>query len=142
LEGYQDLLRTLVELDLVESVAPVQLAIRLLIPSGSLALELESVRKVIHAFDEESLCYPWKHPDPRVDELQLCVEQIVENSAATNILRPRVFEEIWRVTEQGIGHLRSADLNLATQSANPLPHLSEPWYCCAEPTKKQLQAFI
>jgi radical SAM superfamily enzyme YgiQ (UPF0313 family) len=142
LEGYEDLLRALVELDLVNSVAPVQLTIRLLIPSGSLILPLESVRNVIRTFDGASLCYPWKHQDARVDELQLRVEQIVEESAATNMSRQQVFEEIWRATEQAIGHLGSSDLNLATQSANPLPHLSEPWYCCAEPTKKQLKAFI
>ena len=23
----------------------------------------------------------------------------------------------------------------------PIPHLSEPWYCCAEPTAQQLQGF-
>ena len=24
---------------------------------------------------------------------------------------------------------------------SPIPHLSEPWYCCAEPTTQQLQRF-
>ncbi len=24
---------------------------------------------------------------------------------------------------------------------SPVPHLSEPWYCCAEPTDQQLQSF-
>ena len=41
LEGYCDLLDTIAELDLVEHVAPIQLAIRLLIPEGSRLLELE-----------------------------------------------------------------------------------------------------
>lgn len=141
LEGYQDLLQTLVELDLVNSVAPVQLAIRLLIPNGSLILELETVRNVISSFDEASLCYPWKHPDPRVDELQVRVEEIVENSSATNMSRLQVFEKIWQVTVQAIGHPRPAAMDLATQSEYTLPYLSEPWYCCAEPTKKQLEAF-
>ena len=142
LEGYQDLLKTLVELDLVESVAPVQLAIRLLIPNGSRALELESVQKVIGSFDEASLCYPWKNPYPRVDELQLRVEEIVENSSATDMSRLQVFEKIWQVTEQAMGNSKPAALDLTTQSENTLPYLSEPWYCCAEPTKQQLEAFM
>jgi hypothetical protein len=24
---------------------------------------------------------------------------------------------------------------------SPIPRLSEPWYCCAEPTEQQLQSF-
>ena len=43
LEGYVDLLETIAELDLVDHVAPIQLAIRLLIPAGSRLLELDEV---------------------------------------------------------------------------------------------------
>ena len=50
-------------LDLVEHVAPIQLAIRLLIPQGSRMLELEDVRAVIAPFDSQSLTYPWRHTD-------------------------------------------------------------------------------
>src|SRR5205085_4797152 len=77
LASYADLLKTLAELDLVEHVAPVQLAIRLLIPSGSRLLELEDIRAVVGEFDREKLAYPWQHPDPRVDELQRQVEGVV-----------------------------------------------------------------
>jgi hypothetical protein len=31
--------------------------------------------------------------------------------------------------------------DLATELGTPIPHLSEPWYCCAEPTEQQLQSF-
>ena len=41
LEGYQDLLALLAELDLIGHVAPIQLAIRLLIPAGSRLLEIQ-----------------------------------------------------------------------------------------------------
>ena len=40
LDGYCDLLDTIDALDLVDHVAPIQLAIRLLIPEGSRLLEL------------------------------------------------------------------------------------------------------
>ena len=44
LEGYCDLLDTIDELDLVDHVAPIQLAIRLLVPEGSRLLELDEMR--------------------------------------------------------------------------------------------------
>ncbi|MGC1634012.1 MAG: CUAEP/CCAEP-tail radical SAM protein, partial [Candidatus Acidiferrales bacterium] len=58
LEGYCDLLKVIRENDLVESVAPIQLAIRLLIPTGSRLLELPEVLEMIGPFDEEALLYP------------------------------------------------------------------------------------
>ncbi len=55
MEGYRDLLRTLLELDLVENVGTVQLALRLLITSGSRLLELDEIRERVGAFDSKSL---------------------------------------------------------------------------------------
>ncbi len=69
LEGYCELLEVLREEELVENVAPIQLAIRLLIPAGSRLLELEEIRRGVGEFDEAALVYPWKHADPRVDRL-------------------------------------------------------------------------
>ena len=62
--------QVIAELDLVEHVAPIQLAIRLLIPEGSRLLELDEVRPLIGPFDPKTLTYRWAHPDPRVDALQ------------------------------------------------------------------------
>ena len=45
LEGYCELLEVLRDEELVENVAPIQLAIRLLIPAGSRLLELEEIRR-------------------------------------------------------------------------------------------------
>jgi hypothetical protein len=70
LEGYDELLQTLDNLDLTERVAPIQLAIRLLITNRSPLLELPDIQAVIDEFDPASLTWPWRHPDPRVDALQ------------------------------------------------------------------------
>jgi len=67
LEGYLELLADLAEMDLVEHVGPIQLAIRLLIPAGSRLLELQEVRDLVGGFDDALLSYRWRHPDPRVD---------------------------------------------------------------------------
>ena len=31
--------------------------------------------------------------------------------------------------------------SLPATLGRPIPHMSEPWYCCAEPTDQQLQSF-
>ena len=68
LESYQEFLWLLVELGLVEHVAPIQLAIRLLIPPGSRLLEVTEIRDLVAEFDPQGLCYPWRHEDARVEQ--------------------------------------------------------------------------
>ena len=77
LDGYCDLLDLIDQLDLVDHVAPIQLAIRLLIPEGSRLLELDDVRARIGPFDAATLAYPWVHADPRVDELHREIARLV-----------------------------------------------------------------
>src|ERR1700737_1894968 len=75
-EGYLELLRVLAAEKLIENVAAIQLGIRLLIPEGSRLLELEEVRRTVGAFDAESLVYPWRNADARVDALSETVQSI------------------------------------------------------------------
>ena len=75
LSGYVELLDLLEDLELVEQVAPIQLAIRLLVTSGSPLLDLPDIREVVAPFDPASLTWPWRHRDPRVDALQADVMQ-------------------------------------------------------------------
>ena len=65
-ETYVDLLNVLDDLGLTGHVAPVQLAIRLLVTWQSRLLELPDIQAVIGPFDPKTLTYPWHHPDPRV----------------------------------------------------------------------------
>src|SRR5205823_6342097 len=68
-EDYRELLQQVAELDLIDQVAPIQLALRLLIPAGSRLLELEEVRVVVSGYDQEALLHRWTHADPAVDTL-------------------------------------------------------------------------
>src|SRR5439155_15381595 len=77
LDSYLELLRVLRENDLVENVAPIQLAIRLLIPRGSRLLELDEIRHLAGSLDPSALVYPWSNADARVDALGAEMEQIV-----------------------------------------------------------------
>ena len=139
LEGYVELLRRLIELELVESVPPIQLCIRLLVPEGSYLLKLAGFRDLIQAFDAKILGYPWRHQDPRVDDLQQQVQALVARAEEEGLSRRRIFERIWTMAHGALGRAAPPldHLNLGA----PIPHLSEPWYCCAEPTTQQLQGF-
>jgi radical SAM superfamily enzyme YgiQ (UPF0313 family) len=137
LDGYLRLLAALVELKLAAAVPPIQLAIRLLVPEGSRLLELPDFRARLEPFDPGSLGYPWRHADPRVDALHARVHACVAESE--DALRAEVFARIWRLAHDAAG--RAAPPLADNFAGEAIPHLSEPWYCCAEPTDEQLAGF-
>jgi radical SAM superfamily enzyme YgiQ (UPF0313 family) len=136
LESYLDLLRVIRAESLMENVAPIQLGIRLLIPEGSRLLELDEVRSNVGPFDPESLFYPWRHADPRVDVLSEAVQAIAAGGDRKKESRSIVFERIWNAAHTAAG-LDVPILQPLHASAAAVPFLSEPWYCCAEPTREQ-----
>jgi len=125
------------EQGVVENVAPIQLGIRLLIPEGSRMLELEEVRCLVGRFDPQSLAYPWKNADPRLDALSDTVQEIAASAERQKESRQATFERIWKAAHAAAG-LRAPQLDLSARSQASIPFLSEPWYCCAEPTQDQL----
>ena len=130
--GYVGLLDLLDELDLVEQVAPIQLAIRLLVTSGSPLLELPDIRAAAGVFDPASLTWPWRHHDASVDALQQDVMRIAGGAAHS---RSGAFHAIAALARERAGLPASARLPRQRPLA---PTLSEPWYCCAEPTLEQM----
>jgi radical SAM superfamily enzyme YgiQ (UPF0313 family) len=135
LEDYCDLLDTIEALDLVDQVAPIQLAIRLLVPEGSRLLELESLRLLVEPYDRATLAYPWKHPDAAVDRLHQQVTAIVGGRPSTD--RSAVFDEISDLAHRCAGVARPARRTRGNESR--VPYMNEPWYCCAEPNPEQLR---
>jgi radical SAM superfamily enzyme YgiQ (UPF0313 family) len=138
LEGYIALLERLVELQVVESVPSVQLTIRLLVPEGSYLLQLPGFREKLMAFDPALLGFPWVHSDPRVDRLQQELQALVARCEKKRISRREVFAAIWRMAHEAA---ERPVPQLAGNLGSPIPRMSEPWYCCAEPTEHQLQSF-
>ena len=135
LDGYLDLLHVLAAEELVENVAPIQLGIRLLIPEGSRLLELEEVRSGVGAFDAESLVYPWANADARVDLLSETVQSIAAEADRKKESREAAFSRIWEAAHLAAG---TSAPELRVREGRGVPFLSEPWYCCAEPTRDQL----
>jgi radical SAM superfamily enzyme YgiQ (UPF0313 family) len=140
LGNYAELLDTIIDLDLVPNVSPVQYAIRLLIPAGSRLLELEEVRQLVGPFDAERLCYPWTHPDPRVDGLCDDILEVVNRSHDS---RAAAFADVWSVASHALEseptRTRARVGQTLTAPTSAIPHINEPWYCCAEPTEQQIK---
>ena len=136
MESYLGLLRVIRAESLMENVAPIQLGIRLLIPEGSRLLELDEVRRNVGPFDPQLLFYPWKHANPRVDALSETVQAIVAEGDRRKESRGTVFERIWRAAHAAAG-LDGPIIQPSQAPAAAIPFLSEPWYCCAEPTHEQ-----
>ena len=134
LAGYCDLLDTIEHLDLVDRVAPIQLAIRLLIPQGSKVMTLDDVRAVVEGFDPVTLTYRWLHPDPRVDALQREIAALVGVRVASD--RSAVFDEISALAHERAGLTRPPASPALARTR--VPYLSEPWYCCAEPNPEEV----
>ncbi len=136
-DGYLDLLRVIEQQGVIENVATIQLGIRLLIPAGSRMLELEEVRRLVGPFDPRSLAYPWKNADPRMDALSETVQEIAAAAERQKESRLAAFGRVWRAAHVAAG-LSARKINLPARSQAGVPFLSEPWYCCAEPTRDQL----
>ncbi len=129
-EGYQDLLAVLAEFNLIDHVAPIQLAIRLLIPAGSKLLELSEIRRMVGPFDEAALVYPWQHSDPQVDQLQADIQALVQQATARGDGRREIFSQVWLLAEQvSNGSVRPLPPATQAPSRVTIPYLTEPWYC-------------
>jgi hypothetical protein len=123
-ESYCDLLDTIESLDLVDHVAPIQLAIRLLIPEGSRLMTTPEMRPHLGAFDPATLTYRWAHPDPRVDALHDEVAKIVGTRLTAD--RREVFDAVSTIAHERAGVARSTR---PARDRATVPYLNEPWYC-------------
>ena len=126
LASYCELLDTISDLELVDHVAPIQLAIRLLVPEGSRLLELDEMRSHVGGFDPAMLTYRWSHPDPRVDALHREITAIV--GMRLNADRRAVFAEIRALARTRTGLPPAGETRPARDRAT-VPYLNEPWYC-------------
>ena len=127
---YLDMLAVIKELDLINSVSPIQYAIRLLIPSGSHLLKLPDIQKLIEPFNHSALYYPWTHPEPKIDQLYDHVYRLVHRHLKIEETRLALFEKIWQAVLEispGLKQVFPVE-NTWDLAAKPVPHLSESWY--------------
>lgn len=131
---------------LIDCVDPVQYSVRLLVPPGSALLtppgiSPSPISEFLRELDQSKFQWRWIHPDPRMDPLQQAVTRMVEEGAKTGEDPERTFFRLWELVYDTAG-LTFSSLN-KTASINPdrvrPPRMTEPWFCCAEPTTDQFQ---
>ena len=124
--------------DLIANVDPVQYSVRLLVPDGSLLLAEPAMTAHLGGYDPARLGWTWTHPDPVVDQLQAEIAALVE---------AQVGEDPERTFDQVDGLIRSHASNAPARPARGAvsvgpggerARLTEPWFCCSEPTEAQL----
>lgn len=125
-----DILDFVVEHDLVGNVDPVQYTIRLLIPAGSLMLDLPQMQPHLGAYDAANLTYRWVAADTRADDLQREIAALVGSDPGID-----VFARVDAAVRRAAG--RPARTVVVGGADRGRPRLTEPWFCCAEPTEAQ-----
>jgi radical SAM superfamily enzyme YgiQ (UPF0313 family) len=137
LDDYLELCDFIVDEGLEGSIDPIQLAIRLLIPPGSALLAEPRERPWLGSLIGDEFGLRWTHPAPAMDRLHAEVSARVEEGATTQEDAPATFAAIRALAYRAAGRTPRA---VAPRQPRPfVPHLTEPWFCCAEPMRAQLE---
>ena len=137
-----DLLDLVATCDLVGNVDPVQYAIRLLVPPGSLLLSSGALEGRLRGYDPERLGWTWRAGDPRLDALAERLGVLADRAGAEQWPAAAAYDavraEALSVLGAGGRPLPAPDPRLVSAVApDERPRLTEAWFCCAEPTGTQ-----
>jgi radical SAM superfamily enzyme YgiQ (UPF0313 family) len=127
MQSLVDLVDFAVEHDLAASIDPVHWSIRLLVPPGSLVLQVAE----LGPYDPEELAHPWTSP---FDDLQARIATLVEGACETTS-PVDTFRTVAAEIRRAAG--LAPEVGPLSDGASR-PRLSESWFCCAEPTASQL----
>lgn len=129
LEDYLELLEFIEEEELIEHVDPVHLSIRLLIPPGSALLEVPELRPYLGPLDEANFTYTWRHPDPRMDELQQAVAELAERATREGWDPYTTFAAIRALAWETAGKQPPSEPPRRRRKRPAPPRLTESWFC-------------
>jgi len=142
-----DLLDLLAKADLVGNVDPVQYAIRLLVPPGSLLLASGALATSLGPYDEERLGWSWQAPDRRLDTLADELQALADRAGSERWAAAATYEQVVAATGRVLGarprspgRTRTDPRLRSAYDPEGRPRLTEPWFCCAEPTDRQFAA--
>ncbi len=138
-EDVLDIVEFVAEHDLVGNVDPVQFTIRLLIPPRSLMLDIPEIAPYIGDYVPESLSYSWRAADPRTEVLQQNLARLVEEGQANGTPDAEIFCDVRDSVREAAGWVAAAREDVL-RSTSLKPRLTEPWFCCAEPTDVQFSS--
>ncbi len=137
IDDYLAICRFVADNQLEAEVDPVQLSLRLLVPPGSLLLDHPEARAAFGPLDPAALTHVWTHADPRMDALCNDVQDVVERAAAEDAPAEQTFAEIYALAAKVA---EVAPIVPRKSAGLAPPRMSEPWFCCAEPTRRQVGA--
>lgn len=114
---------------------PVQLAIRLLIPEGSLLEGHPAVVPHLTSYEPESLTWSWEFEHPEAGRLQRGLDAVAAEGSDCGAEAADTLAEMRDLIA------RMTDFRFPPMPGSPpTPRLSESWFCCAEPTAAQAAA--
>lgn len=114
--------------DLIGSTDPVQMGIRLLIPSGSLMLEIDGLDAVLGPYDPDALSYAWDSDDPALDDLARRLMAIAEEGAASGDDPESIFMRQWLAVVDGTD-FDPPVAAIDSGATKGRPRLTESWFC-------------
>lgn len=114
--------------DLIDSTDPVQLGIRLLIPKGSLMLDIPALQPHLGAYEPEALSYSWTAQDPETDGLAAKFAEIAEAGASLRRPVAETFIEQWLALVED-SDLEPPSETIGLGATTGRPKLTESWFC-------------
>jgi len=139
LEDYQELFDIVEANDLIDAIDAVQYSVRLLIPPGSALLAQSGLQRFLGPLDQAGFQHQWTHPDERMDRLHRMVSAAVEQASLTGEDPAITFDRLRALGFQVADRqpvLAARPTSRSLERRRP-PRLTEPWFCCAEPTAGQ-----
>jgi radical SAM superfamily enzyme YgiQ (UPF0313 family) len=127
------LVRFLDEMRLWEATDPVQLAIKLLVPEGSLLAEHPAMRPHLGEYRPDALTWEWDFADLEVGRLHADLDAIAADGSDCGAEAIETLVSMRRAISDRAG----APLGPLPASGGAVPRLTESWFCCAEPTATQ-----
>lgn len=138
LDDYLDVLDFVETEGLHDQVDPVHYTIRLLVPPGSGLLSRPAIQPYLTGLDQAKFSYRWVHPDPRIDRLHEAVSALVEQATRDNEDTTLTFDRVRELAFDLHENRRPArQVRPLPPDRQQSPRLTEPWFCCAEPTEDQ-----
>jgi len=116
-----------------ETVDPIQLTIKLLVPKNSLILKRPEMKEYLLDYDPASFSYAWQYKFPNIDNIQNEIFNYVLQHESEN-----EYTQYLGLVDILESHTNETLLNSEKYSQRIVPKLSETWFCCAEPNKIQL----
>lgn len=126
LDDYLELLDCFEHWGMLEQVDPVQYSIRLLVPPGSALLAELAPSGLLGDLDASAYTYRWRHPDPRMDQLQAEVARIAEEAEVSGADPISIFFEL---KHRAYEHAGKRTPKAQYHRGAPSPRLTESWFC-------------